>query len=92
MKFVLYRTSDLPNIHVHLTGKYVDVQYSGGKDAVRCVQHSTAHARALAEKISFWSGVNPAWEIPHLLQHCAWELEAAIYAARRRSRRSAFST
>jgi len=92
MKFIIDRSPDYPDIHVHVSGNHVDVQYRGGATAIRATQRSTAHARLFAEKTRFWSGVHRDWEIKHLLEHVAWELEAAIFAARKRSRRSAFAS
>lgn len=91
-KFIISRMPDLPDIHVHVSGNTVAVQYRGGKDAICATCRSAPLARAFAAKLVFWSGVHPEWEIKHLLEHVGPELDCAVYAARKRLRGSCFLT
>lgn len=91
MKFIIQRAPDFPDIHVHVSGRDITVQYRGGKDAIKASCKSSALATLFAKKMVFWSELHRDWEIKHLLEHVAWEIDCAVYAARRRVRRSCFA-
>jgi hypothetical protein len=90
-KLVIVREPEYPDIHVHVSGRTVAVQYRGGKEAVQATLRSSPLATLFVQKMVFWSEVNRHWEIKHLLEHVAWELDAAVYAATRRAKRRCFS-